>query len=339
MKILVTGAAGFVGSSIIKYFIKSFPNSIIYGLDNLSYGNISRLKGLPKKNLKFIKLDIVKLNKFKDKLPKSFDLIIHLAAVAPLPDNQSEPLLSLDGHLKSLISILEYSRLINVKKIIFMSSGAVYENSLKKISKESSEIKTSLLYPTLKYCAERICFSYSKSYSLDIKVIRLFNLYGPLQDYNRKHPSFISYIIKCLYENKTADIFNNNSQSKRDYIFISDLIDLIIKINFSKNKKFDIINACTERLYSTLDIIRCLEKITRKKLKISYKNPNQFWDKYKKLFFTKKPINREIITNEVFKKTRGSNNLARKKYNWKPKVSLANGLQQCYDYYLKSSHE
>lgn len=332
MNILITGIAGFVGSSLTEKLLE-FNNHKIIGVDNFSYGEMRKLKNV-KNKISLIRKDIINLTEKDFKKFKSIDIVIHLAAIAPLPDNQINPSHSITNNVSGTANILEISRILGVKKFIFMSSGSVYEGT--KIRKngysESNEINTSLMYPTTKYLCEKICKNYQKSYGMPIKIIRLFNLYGPNQDYKRKHPPLLSLLIKGLILNQKVKIFNLNPKIKRDYIFIDDLIVLIQKfIDQDFKKSPDIVNACSGESLSVPEIIKIIETVSSKRLKIEKsKSASLFWSKYPKLFYGKYPLQKKMISNEVFKSAEGNTRLLQNIISKKP-VKFKDGIKSCID--------
>ena len=92
--------------------------------------------------------------------------------------------------------------------------------------------------------------------------IRLFNLYGPKQNYTRKHPPLLSQLIKSVIKGEKITIYNLNKNVKRDYIYIKDLINLILEIIKDKDNKLPrLINACSGESLSVPDIIKKIEKV------------------------------------------------------------------------------
>ena len=226
MKILITGSAGFVASSLIDYFNKYNPDISIVGLDDFSYGYKNRLEGL---NLEFLEVGIKEFTNNKEYLQK-FDAVIHCAAIAPLPENEIDPVRSYENNLLNTIRIADYCSKIGCPKLIFFSSGAIYENDISFPSKEFEHQKTTLVYTTSKMCAEHALSAYSRSYGLNTVALRLFNLYGPRQDYFRKQPPLL--VHKCLIKDETAFLYSDGKQ-RRDYIYILTYLRLLKKILFS----------------------------------------------------------------------------------------------------------
>ena len=337
MNILVTGIGGFVGSTLCNELLK-FKNINIIGIDDLSYGDLSNINNF-KKKIKIINKDICYLKLSDLKKYGKISIIIHLAAIAPLPDNQTNPYQSMKNNVAGTANLLEISRFLEIKKFIFISSGAVYErtNSKKNKLSEKDDVNTVLIYPTSKIFGEKLCDIFFETYNLPTTKIRLFNLYGPKQNYTRKHPPLLSQIIKSILQDKKIVIYNLNKNIKRDYIYIDDLIELISNIiKDKKNKLPRLINACSGESLSVPDIIMKIEKILQKKLIISKsKKISNFWGKYNKLFVGKYKINDFIIENEVYKNAEGNPKLFKKIIKRKP-INFETGIKNCIEYAKKT---
>ena len=211
MKILITGGAGFIGSRVGQFY--SFDNDVTL-VDNMSYGRRENLY----ENCNLIEAD-VRGEDFAS-LCYGKDVVLHFAAIAPLPDNQVKPVLSYENNVLGTLNVLESCRKAGVKKIIFASTSAVYENCLNAPFKEEPLSEPpDLIYSMSKKVCEDICLSYVKNYDMDITVLRFFNVYGPNQDHKRKQPPLMGYIVKCLIEDEQPTFYSNGEQ-KRDYIFV-----------------------------------------------------------------------------------------------------------------------
>ena len=327
MKILITGAAGFVASHIIEFLNKNHDEYKIVGIDNLSYGYKERLDNL---SLYFIESDLNNIDKIK---MENVNAIIHTAAIAPLPDNEIDPSKSYTENVVNTIRVAEYATKIGCKKIIFLSSGAIYENDATFPSKEREHLKTSLVYPTTKMCAEHALGAYSRSYGISTYALRLFNLYGPRQDYFRKHPPLIGYLLKCIFNDEVATLYSDGHQ-KRDYVFINDLAKVIINLLEIDDKKIGItpLNIGSGVATSVNEIVDVLNKISQKELIIKRNHSSDFWKKYESIFTKKMSLNLNILDKEVNKYTLSENTNLHNITNLKCTTSIEDGLRECYDY-------
>jgi len=340
MKILLTGGAGFIGSHITEYLLNNKKNPFnLYIIDNLSSGSYEKIKEY-KKNFFFFKSDIKNINKIN--LNEKFNWIIHCAALAPLPDNQSIHFNSLVSNVAICGSLIDWCVKNGNKNIIFLSSAAVYENNKKTPFSEKDFVNPNLMYSSSKYLAENYFASVARSYNMNIVVLRLANVYGKKQDYFRKQPPLIGYLIKSILTNKKCYLFARGTYH-RDYLYIDDLANLIFKIinyKFFVKKKnfFKIFNVGSGRVYSVKDFIYVIEKILDKKIKIIWKNKKKYWSKYKLIYNSKLKFNIKLIQKEVEKKVLLNINTTKKFFLWRARVDIEHGMSECIKYasqYLK----
>ena len=332
MKILITGIAGFVGSTLARKLLSESDDVEIIGVDNLSYGNLARLSDYQDK-INFLHLDVKELINY-DEL-SDIDIIVHCAAVAPLPDNQANPYHSIEQNVAMCGAISDFATKVGCENIIFFSSGAIYEGSGSRPCKETDSIETSLIYPTSKFLAEQLFFSIAKTYGIKVVAIRLFNLYGPNQDYFRKQPPLLGYLIKSYLKKEPITLYASEN-AKRDYIYIDDLYDLIKKIiaKFPEIKKGEFIkvNAGSETTFSVYDIISLFEKITGDKIEFEKGEKSDFWLKYPEIFDREIPLIKKYLIDEVDKVAIANIDFAKSYFNWTPKINMIAGLSACLDF-------
>ena len=274
------------------------PNIIISGSDGF-IGKHLVLKLSKYKKYKLTKMgrsfgDISKKETWK-KLPKA-KILIHLAAKVFIPNSWNNPEEFFETNVLGTLMALEYCRK-NKSKIIFLSSY-LYGNADKLPTSEKAKIKIDNPYSLTKKTAEDICQFYSKKYGLKVAIIRPSNAYGP----NQKDFFLIPEIINKL---KRERIIINNINIKRDLIYVSDLVDAIIK-SISLKSKFEILNVGSGKSYGIRKIINILQKIS------GVYSPIKNKGLYK--------------SNEIFS-TRLNINRAKKILRWKPLYSLEKGLR------------
>lgn len=331
--ILITGAAGFIGSNLAYRLYKE--NNKIILIDDFSYGKEVNLK-FSDVNLNDIiyrksVLDVSAIEEiFKN---NKIDLVYHFAAISVLPDCQNNPISAVDVNVKGTAVLLEMSRKYGVSNFIFASSSAVYENNTEFPLIENDVSFPSLLYPSTKYMAEQLCNSYYDTYGLPIVCLRFTNVYGPHIDCLRKQPSVMGYIIKS-FNDGVCPILHSNGNQQRDFIYIDDLLDLSILVQ--NNKEFDIVNVSTEQSFSINDIAVIIRKqMNCENIEIIYQDSSHYWDRYNELNEGFYPINKERLEHEVLKYTCLSYKHAYKKYGWKPKVSLEKGIENTVNFSIK----
>ena len=325
MKVLITGAAGFIGSQLAHRLWKDGVDLIL--IDNFSYG---REDNLTFEDHDFrdeiIKMDIRDKEGIKSLLEKGdVDYIYNIAGIAPLPDCQLNPQEAIDVNLTGFVNLLENGRIYGVKKVIQASTNAMYENETDFPTKEDSFNPPTLIYPNTKYAAERFAQSYCDTYGMNVTCLRFANVYGPHVDCLRKQPPFVAYMVKELYYDRTP-IFHSTGEQRRDYIYVDDLIDLAIAVQNSEG--FDAVNVSTNQNYSVNEMYQLAQEIMGKKIPQDFADDSHYWEKYPGLYDGKYPIKESILNHEINKYSLCDNTYAKEKYGWEPKVSMREGLSR-----------
>jgi len=342
MRYIITGGLGFIGSHFTEYILNNYYDSQLIIVDNLYSGVIDNLsKYIQNDNrLQIIKMDI-RDSKMEEYILED-DIIIHLAAISSLPECQSYPQQAFDINVSGTINILEIARKKNVKRVIFASTSAVYENNTSFPCKETDSINPNLIYSLTKSTAESICLSYLKNYNVDVRIIRFFNIFGGNQDFRRQSPPLTIYIINELI-NGRVPILHSDGTQKRDYLYIDDLLNLLNKIIHKETINNRIYNACSGTVYSVSEIYNMiLSELKTHSIPIyadnpKYQDPTLFWQKYSNLALGKHCLNKNIIIDEVIKYTLGSNELAKQEFNWYPNNSMLDGLHKIINLKIKNN--
>ena len=217
MKILITGAAGFIGSQLAYRFFKRGEEVVI--LDNFSYGHMDNLE-FPDKSFadEILRMDIRDRAGIESLLKNGdVDYVYNIAGVAPLPDCQIDPANAVDNNVTGFVNVLEMARRYGVKKVIQASTNAIYENEVVFPTVETDFRQPTLIYPNTKYCAERFAQSFCDTYGMNVTCMRFANVYGPHIDCLRKQPPFVAYMIRELFYGRTP-VFHSDGTQRRDYI-------------------------------------------------------------------------------------------------------------------------
>jgi UDP-glucose 4-epimerase len=333
MNILITGVAGFVGSSLARTILREVPQAAITGLDNLSFGYIERLDDI-RDRMTFVEADLADVSRVLS--TQRFDLIVHCAAIAPLPECQIDSHRALVQNVANCGAVADFASRSGSRDIVFFSSGAIYEGVTQFPTPEDVAIAPRLVYPTSKFLAEQYFQAMCRSHALNVTAIRLFNLYGPHQDYFRKQPPLIGYLLTNLIRDTEATLFSTGEQC-RDYVYIDDLLDLVRKAGANMNAlqdggHFRAVNAGSGIPVSVNTMIATLEGLAGRKLRIDRQPSGKYWDRYGELFERAIPLDRSIIEQEVEKHTHASTAYAQREFGWATSVSIEQGLQACLDH-------
>tara|TARA_Y200000002_G_C22611439_1_gene633998 strand:- start:79 stop:1068 length:990 start_codon:yes stop_codon:yes gene_type:complete len=275
--ILVTGAAGYIGSHVVEQLVKNKDKVIL--IDNLVTG----YKKLINKKAKFIKADIKNKSKIS-KIIKDYNItsIIHLAAYLNVSEAETNKKKYYQNNIIGTKKLLEACKSSNVKNIIFSSSCSIYGNVKGSVG-ENKRPNPQGYYAYTKYKGEELIKRYSKKYNYKYAILRYFNVAGAspsnkIGQIEKSHGQLVKNIaIQYLKKKPVMNIYGNNYRTKdgtciRDYIHVSDLADIHIKsIKYlTKNKKSILLNCGYGKGYSVQQIIDIFKKI-KKGVKVYYK--------------------------------------------------------------------
>ena len=302
---LVTGGAGFIGSNLIDYLIRQNENVIC--IDNLSTGDFKNINHhFKKQNFEFIKQDICELNNYEGHI----DRIWHLACPASPLNYQKDPIETLKICFQGTYKILKLAKKNNCK-LLFTSSSEIYSNSLNFPQSEMRFITTDAFstrscYSEGKRIAETLCFNFQKTYSLDIKIARIFNAYGPRL--KKDDGRVISNFINQALNNEDLTIYGNGLQT-RSFCYIDDIVSGLI--SFMNSEENGPIN------FGYPDDISIKELALLIKEKV-----NSFGGL----------INKEPLSDDPIKRVPEIKK-AEKLLNWFPKTHLSDGIDYTIDYF------
>ena len=305
MKILVTGAAGFIGFHLCEKLLEAKHQ--ILGIDNINnYYDVKLKKNrlkilLGKKNFKFKKIDISGTNFVKKIYPiaKNFRTIIHLAAQAGVRYSITHPYKYIESNVKAQISILELAKKIkSFEHLIYASSSSVYGSNKKIPFSIDDRVDNPIsLYGASKRSGELITQSYSRMFNINCTGLRFFSVYGPWG-----RPDMAAYIFtKSIFQNKTLDLFNFG-RMERDFTFIDDIISGITPLIKTKKRKSNIhkiYNLGNNKPQQLLKMVSLLEMLCERKAKINKKRmqPGDVRHTYANIKESKKDLKFKPKTN------------------------------------------
>tara|TARA_B100000035_G_scaffold278551_1_gene257599 strand:+ start:186 stop:1115 length:930 start_codon:yes stop_codon:yes gene_type:complete len=302
---LITGAAGFIGSHLCEYYLKK--NFEVFGIDNLLTGNIKNISHLfNNERFHFICEDLCNFSNFDKKI----DYILHFASPASPVDFVKYPLETLKVNSHGTEKILKLG-LENNATVLVASTSEIYGDPQIHPQIESyygnvNTVGPRSVYDEGKRYLETITYAYKNLYNLNVRIIRIFNTYGPKMrvDDGRVIPNFINQALT----NNPFSIYGNGQQT-RSFCYIDDLIEGIDKL-LNSNYMLPINIGNTDEI-KILDLINIISEII----------PNN-----NKLIFSK-------ISADDPKLRRPSIELAKKQIGWSPKTKLKEGLIKTINYF------
>lgn len=247
MKILILGAAGFIGRNLTKKLLEDSNNFLI-----LADRNIENLRA--NNHVMIHQIDFSNPHTYKFLIPQ-VDMVYHL--ISTTISKEKTP----DVDIIDTIKLLDECEKYGVKVIFISSGGAVYGESGKLPIKEDSATNPIRAYGTQKLIIENLLRMYNQEYGLDYKIIRLANSYGPYQVPDGKTGIIVNYINNAIND-KLITVYGDGNIT-RDYIYIDDAINCIVK---AVNGKQRIYNIGTEIETSINSLIQIIEYITGIKL-------------------------------------------------------------------------
>jgi len=286
---LVTGDTGFIGSNMRDFLIEK----------NVEVIGFSRRRGL----------DIFNMDQLR-KAVKKCDIVYHFAAEAKPGESVLNPVRTVEVNLKGSLNVLEACRETGVP-LVYPSSCEIYGDSTVPI-KEDFPINPPNPYAASKAAIDRLCYTYYRCYGLDVKIVRLFNPYGPRQQLNKIMPTFYFEAVR----NKPITVYGDGSDT-RDYVYIEDIVrGLWLARKLSAG---EVINLATGKATTNLEVARLIKEIVGSKSEIVFVD-------YPKAFGG--------IKNQV-----GSYEKAERLIGWKPETSLEEGVKKTIDWLSKIAME
>ncbi len=305
--VLITGGYGFIGSNFIRLLRKKNPTVKIYNYDKLTYAaNIENLKDFENdRNYTFIRGDIKDKSMLDIILPK-VELIVHFAAETHVDRSIHNPgefvLTDVYGTFNLLERMRNYD---NVKLFIHISTDEVYGSIKEGSFKEDSPMNPSSPYSASKVGADRLAYSYFKTFELPIIIVRPSNNYGPYQHVEKFIPLFITNVI----EGKTLPLYGTG-ENIRDWLFVEDNCFAIMKI-IEKGEIGEVYNVGASQEKKNIEVVEMiLEYFNKEKDIIEYVDDRKAHDYRYSLDWSK--IN---------------------KLGWKPSVNFKEGLKRTIEWY------
>jgi UDP-glucose 4-epimerase len=251
-RILVTGGAGFIGSHSVDYLLQQGCQVVV--LDNLTSGKPDNLP-LGHPDLEFIEGDVLEFPLLVD-LIKNCDAVLHLAALASVPESIARPIYSMQVNTQGFVHVLQAVRECRKGvRVVYASSAAVYGDTDKLPCREQQSETPLSPYALQKMDCERYAALYGTLFDIHSLGMRYFNVYGDRQDPNSPYSGVISRYMNLYRQEKELVIFGDGLQS-RDFIHVSDVVRANwLALQSDKNGALNIATGKPETLLSLIDYI------------------------------------------------------------------------------------
>jgi UDP-N-acetylglucosamine 4-epimerase len=260
---LVTGAAGFIGSHLVRNLLNLGQH--VVGLDDLSSGRIENIVDL---NLNFVKGDIRELS-VCEKACENIDFILHHAAVASVIKSLEDPEGTNGINIDGFENILKAAANKNVKRIVYASSSAVYGDGFDQLRREDEKSSPRSPYARAKYCNE---ISAQKS-GLETMGLRYFNIFGPRQDPAGGYAAVIPKWVASMLQDETPEIYGDG-KTIRDFCYVDNAVQANILAALTQNKSAmnQVYNIGCGQAVSLNELYELISKETNKNIKPLYRD-------------------------------------------------------------------
>ncbi|MFM9052400.1 MAG: NAD-dependent epimerase/dehydratase family protein [Bacteroidota bacterium] len=261
--ILITGGAGFIGSSLAERLAAGPENRLVI-VDNLFTGSHIKVPRSVHQNVKFIKADVNDFDDISSIFSAfQFDYVFHYAALVGVKRTLANPVMVLND-IKGIENVLNLSKNTGVKRVFYTSSSEVYGEPVEYPQNEhTTPLNSRLPYAIVKNVGEAYLRSFKKEYDLDFTIFRLFNTYGPKQSTD----FVISRFLHAALKDKDITIYGDGSQT-RTFCFIEDHLDATTNAFYNNDLVNDVGNIGTDHEISILDLAKMILRVTRSRSQI-----------------------------------------------------------------------
>jgi nucleoside-diphosphate-sugar epimerase len=219
-KYLVTGAAGFIGSHLVRALLKRGDD--VRGLDNFSTGKRSNLAGVT--GLDLIEGDVTDIATV-ERAMTGVEFVLHQAAIPSVPRSVDDPFTSHAANATGTLNVLDAARRAGtVKRLVYASSSSVYGDTPALPKVETMPTRPQSPYAVGKLTGECYALVYNRVFGLPAVALRYFNVFGPRQDPNNRYAGVIAKLTSCMLAGERPPIFGDGKQT-RDFTFIDDVVE------------------------------------------------------------------------------------------------------------------
>lgn len=257
-RILITGVAGFIGSSIARAALEQ--GAEVVGLDDLSAGKLENIEPI-RARIDFRHASILDASAVRD-ASRSIDYVFHEAAVASVPKSVEDPLGTNDINLNGTLQVLEAARAAGVKRVMFAASSAAYGNAPELPKRETMRPEPVSAYAVQKVAGENYMASYTQTYGLETVSLRYFNIFGPRQDPSSQYSGVLARFISLMLRGETPTIFGDGLTS-RDFAYIDNVVSAnLLAAKAPPHVCGRVFNIATGKRTTLLQAYECIKRIT-----------------------------------------------------------------------------
>ncbi len=309
-KFLITGGAGFIGSSIAEHLIKQ--GHYVRVLDNFYSGkeeNLEFAKGLGKDKFELIRGDITNPQDC-DKACHGIDYVSHQAALRSVPKSLDDPLSYNKVNIDGVLNMLQACSKNKVKRFVFASSSSIYGDTQNFPEKEEHLPLLISPYALSKLTGEYYCRIFSEFFGVETVCLRYFNVFGPKQALDDEYAVVVPKFIHCIFNDQQPPIFGTGKQS-RDFTFIENVVSANVLSATTPGIKHEVFNVANGTDNTVLELVAAINRIAGKNIQ---------------------PKLLPVRAGDVFK-THGDISKISRMINYKPLIGFEEGLGKTVEYF------
>jgi UDP-glucose 4-epimerase len=262
MNFLITGAAGFLGSSLANHLAREGHQ--VRGIDDLSTGDPQALSP----DVHFTRGDISDRPKLWTLL-QEVDVVYHLAARVSVPESVLYPRDYNTVNVGGTVALMEAMRDVGVRRVVLTSSGAVYGDLGEQPLKETATPNPRSPYAVSKLAAEYYVRTIGGLWGIETVSLRIFNAYGPGQHLPPSHPPVVPHYLRQSLRGGTLVVHGDGSQT-RDYVYVDDAISAMVATSTAPDINGLVINVGSGTETSVRDLVKTIQEVTASNAKVLY---------------------------------------------------------------------
>jgi dTDP-glucose 4,6-dehydratase len=309
--ILVTGGAGFIGSTLVRELLKKGANVIVY--DNFLYGDKCNLAEI-EDSIEIVKGDVLSWKIYHTIKEYKVKYVFHLAAEPYIPHSYDNPEKFFDVNVKGTMNVLTACKTLDVKRIVYFSSSEVYGTAQYIPMDEKHPTLPLSTYAVSKLAADRLCFVFHHEHGIPVIILRPFNTYGPRET----QPYVIPEIISQLARRKVVKL--GNIKASRDFTYVEDVARGAVDLMESDIPDGEVVNLGSNKAYSVEELAHLVgELMGHDKVEIEIESTRL------------RRLDVNLLQCDYRK--------AKKYIDWEPKVDIREGLKRTIEWYMKNGRQ
>jgi UDP-glucose 4-epimerase len=305
---IVTGGAGFIGSSLVRALLKQGQH--VHVIDDLSSGTLDNLEEVADQ-ITVHEYDVADYDRIAPVIAGA-QTVFHLAAVASVPKSIVEPVKSHRTNIDGTFNVLRAAAEGKAHRVVFAASSAAYGDSPELPKTEAMLPRPKSPYASQKVLGEYYMKNFAECFGLETVSLRFFNVFGPRQDPTSPYSGVLSIFMSCLLEGRSPTIFGDGRHS-RDFIFVEDIVNLLLSASVAPA---DVVSG---HVYNAGNGVRT--------------TLNQVWDLLQKIAGVTLPANYGPERTGDVRDSQADNSAAVKDLGYAFQFSLEQGLKQTLDWY------